>query len=96
MIRVVHPFRCYHIILDGHPYSADRTSNTINAVLEPYVINSGIVVSTTQQNIGGRYTKVNGYLDIENIVVVNNIPPIITPRYRVTEIRADLEKMARS
>lgn len=80
------------IILDGHPYSADRTSNTINAVLEPYVINSGIVVSTTQQNIGGRYTKVNGYLDIENIVVVNNIPPIITPRYRVTEIRADFGK----
>ena len=80
------------IILDGHPYSADRTSNTINAVLEPYVINSGIVVSTTQQNIGGRYTKVNGYLDTENIVVVNNIPPIITPRYRVTEIRADFGK----
>lgn len=49
-------------------------------------------MSTTQQNIGGRYTKVNGYLDIENIVVVNNIPPIITPRYRVTEIRADFGK----
>lgn len=77
------------IILDGHTYSADRTSNSINAVLEPYVINSGIVVSTTQQNIGGRYTKVNGYLDIENIVVVNNIPPVVIPRYRVTDIRAD-------
>lgn len=77
------------IILDGHTYSADRTSNSINGVLEPYVINSGIVVSTTQQNIGGRYTKVNGYLDIENIVVVNNIPPVVIPRYRVTDIRAD-------
>ncbi len=77
------------IILDGNIYTADRTSNTINNVLESYVINSGTIVSTTQQNIGGRYTKVNGYLDIENIVVVNNIPPVVIPRYRIRETRAE-------
>ena len=75
------------IVMDGAKYTADRGSNTISPVLEPYVINSGIVVSTTQQNIGGRYTKVNGYLDIENITVIDKIPPVVIPRYRVTEIR---------
>ena len=75
------------IVMDGAKYTADRGSNTISPVLEPYVINSGTVVSTTQQNIGGRYTKVNGYLDIENITVIDKIPPVVIPRYRVTEIR---------
>ena len=75
------------IVMDGVTYAADRTSNAISPVLESYVINSGTVVSTTQQNIGGRYTKVNGYLDIENITVIDKIPSVVTPRYRVTEIR---------
>lgn len=75
------------IVMDGVTYAADRGTNTISPVLESYVINSGTVVSTTQQNIGGRYTKVNGYLDIENITVIDKIPPVVVPRYRVTEIR---------
>ena len=29
----------------------------------------------------------NGYLDIENITVIDKIPSIVVPRYRVTEIR---------
>lgn len=75
------------IVLDGQRFSADRTSNTINNILEPYVINCGTVVSTTQQNIGGRFTKVSGYLDIENIVVIDNIPPIVIPKYRISDIK---------
>lgn len=75
------------IMMDGVTYTANRGANAISPVLESYVINSGTVVSTTQQNIGGRYTKVNGYLDIENITVIDRIPPVIVPRYRVTEIR---------
>lgn len=75
------------IVMDDITYTADRGSNAISPVLESYVINSGTVVSTTQQNIGGRYTRVNGYLDIENITVIDKIPPVVIPRYRVTEIR---------
>lgn len=80
------------IVLDGQTYSANRTSNTINNVLEPYVINCRTIVSTTQQNIGGRYTKVSGYLDIENVVVINNIPQVVIPRYRITEIKDEFGK----
>jgi len=35
------------IVMDGATYKADRSSNNISPVLEPYVINSGTVVSTT-------------------------------------------------
>lgn len=80
------------IMMDGRTYSADKVSNTINPVLEPYVINSGTIVNTVRQNIGGKYTKVSGYLDIENIVVINNIPPIVRPHYRITEIRTEFGK----
>ena len=76
------------IVMDGVLYSANKTSNTISRVLESCVINSGTVVCTTQQNIGGRYTKVSGYLDIDNIEVIGKIPPVVVPRYRVTEIKA--------
>ena len=76
------------IVMEGATYKADRSSNNISPVLGPYVINSGTVVRTTQQNIGGRYTKVNGYLDIENITVIDKIPSVVVPRYRVTEMRS--------
>ena len=75
------------IVLDGQMYSADRNQNNISPVLESYVINCGTVVSTTQQNIGGRYTRVSGYLDIGNIVVIENIPPRVIPRYRISDIK---------
>lgn len=68
---------------------ANNTSNTIKGVLEPCVINSGTVVCTTQQNIGGRYTKVSEYLDIDNIEVIGKVPPVVVPHYRVTEIKAE-------
>ena len=77
------------LTMDGQTYSANRTANTISSVLEPYVINCGTVVSTTQQNVGGKYVKVNGYLDIENVVVINNIPPVVVPRYRISAIKED-------
>ncbi len=77
------------IVMDGASYTANNTSNTLNGVLEPCVINSGTVVCTTQQNIGGRYTKVSGYLDIDNIEVIGKIPPVVVPHYRVTEIKAE-------
>lgn len=75
------------IVMDGVTYKADRNSDTISPVLIPYVINSGTIVSTTQQNIGGRYTKVSGYLDIENIVVIDKVPPVVIPLYKISEIR---------
>lgn len=77
------------LTMDGQTYSANRTANTISSVLEPYVINCGTVVSTAQQNVGGKYVKVNGYLDIENVVVINNIPPVVEPRYRISAIKED-------
>lgn len=71
----------------GVTYVADTTKNDIGQLFTPYVINCGTVVSTTQQNVGGRYTNVKGYLDIENIVVVENIPPVVVPSYQVTAMR---------
>lgn len=73
--------------MDGAIFTADKDSDSISSVLVPYVINSGTIVSTTQQNIGGRYTRVSGYLDIENITVIDRIPPVIIPRYRISEIK---------
>ena len=71
----------------GVTYVADATRNDICQLFIPYVINCGTVVGTTQQNVGGRYTNVKGYLDIENIVVVENIPPVVVPAYQVTAMR---------
>ena len=77
------------VTLDGKTYTANKKKNEIGSLFTPVVINSDITVSTTQHNMGGKYTAVSGYMDIEDIEVVNNVPVDVCPQYKIKDFRKD-------
>lgn len=75
------------ITLDNEVLVANKQKNEISPKLKSYVINSGIIPGTTQHNMGKGFTSVSGYLDVEDIELVDKIPAAIVPTYKITDIR---------
>ncbi|MBD5261922.1 MAG: hypothetical protein HDS38_07330 [Bacteroides sp.] len=74
------------IRIDGVDYTADAVRNDISSQLRCHVISSKVDVSTIQQN-RGRYTHVEGTLDINDVEVYKKIPQQAEAPYRISRLK---------
>ncbi|MGI0506605.1 hypothetical protein ABY44_26535 [Burkholderia sp. ZZQ-2] len=66
--------------------TADETKNDISKVLDVYVINSRLKAKAVKNNIGG-FTTASASLKINEIVLVDKIPPTVHFSYGIAENR---------
>lgn len=76
------------IRIDGTDYTADMERNQISRQIMCHVISSRVDVTTTQQN-RGKYTHVEGLLDINDVIVYRGVPQNVYAFYSVTKNRVD-------
>lgn len=76
------------LTVDGNEFVADSTRNEIRRNIECIVINSKVDVSTKQQNLG-KFTHVEGVLDIADVIAYEKIPAEIGIVYSVRGNRKD-------
>ncbi|HHL4080504.1 hypothetical protein [Burkholderia sola] len=66
--------------------TADETKNDISKVLDVYVINSRLKAKAVKNNVGG-FTTASASLKINEIVLIDKIPPTTHFDYGIAEIR---------
>ncbi|WP_156447900.1 hypothetical protein [Burkholderia sp. MSMB2157WGS] len=74
-----------------HTLTADETKNDISKVLDVYVINSRLKAKAVKNNVGG-FTTASASLKINEILLVDKIPPTTHFDYSITESRKNFGK----
>lgn len=74
------------IVLDDVTLIANPTTNTINKEITCFIINNRLQVQTISKTFGG-FSTTKGFLSIDSITIVNQIPQKVSNLYKYSDVK---------